>query len=88
MDRQNFIQDFQQRILDLMRASPAADLERNLKALVGQSLSRFELVTREEFDIQRDLLRSLVQRVEALESGDANSADTANGQTSKRRFDA
>ena len=80
MDRQNFVQDFQQRILELMRASPAADLERNLKALVGQSLSRFELVSRDEFEIQRDLLRSLVQRVEALES--------APGSPSPRRFDA
>ncbi|MGE0313692.1 MAG: accessory factor UbiK family protein [Lautropia sp.] len=68
MDRQRFIQDFQQKLLELMRASPAADLERNLKALVGQSLARLELVTRDEFEIQRDLLRSLIQRVEALES--------------------
>ncbi len=68
MDKQNFIQDFQQKILELMRASPAADLERNLKALVGHSLARFELVSREEFEVQRDLLRSLVQRVEALEA--------------------
>lgn len=68
MDRQSLLQDFQQRVLELLRASPAADLERNLKALVTQSFARFELVTREEFDIQRDLLRQLIDRVDALEN--------------------
>jgi BMFP domain-containing protein YqiC len=67
MDRQNFIQDFQQKLIDLFRASPAADLERNLKALMGQTFSRLDLVTREEFDVQVELLRALRQRVQALE---------------------
>ena len=67
MDRQPFLHDFQHRLLDLFRASPAADLERNLKALVNQTFNKLELVTREEFDIQRDLLRELSARVEALE---------------------
>ena len=68
VDRQPFLHDFQQRLLDLFRASPAADLERNLKALVSQTFNKLELVTREEFDIQRDLLRELSARVEALET--------------------
>ena len=67
MDRQNFIQDFQQKLIELFRASPAADLERNLKALMGQTFSRLDLVTREEFDVQVELLRALRQRVQALE---------------------
>lgn len=67
MDRQPFLHDFQQRLLDLFRASPAADLERNLKALVNQSFNKLELVTREEFDIQIELMRELAARVEALE---------------------
>ena len=67
MDRQNFIHDFQQKLIELFRASPAADLERNLKALMGQTFSRLDLVTREEFDVQVELLRALRQRVQALE---------------------
>lgn len=67
MDRQPFLHDFQQRLLDLFRASPAADVERNLKALVNQTFNKLELVTREDFDVQRDLLRELSARVEALE---------------------
>jgi BMFP domain-containing protein YqiC len=67
MERQNFIHDFQQRLMELFRASPAGDLERNLKALMGQTFSRLDLVTREEFDVQVELLRALRQRVQALE---------------------
>ena len=85
MNRQNFIQDFQQKILELMRASPAADLERNMKALVGQSLARFELVTREEFEIQRDLLRSLIERVETLEAQAPASGSTGRDSDAQRR---
>ena len=67
MERQNFVHDFQQKVLEMLRASPAADLERNLKALMGQTFNKLELVTRSEFEIQVELLRVLRERVEALE---------------------
>jgi hypothetical protein len=68
MEKQAFLQDLQQRIAELARSSPAADLERNLKAMMGQTFQRLELVTREEFDVQVELLARLRARVEALES--------------------
>jgi len=43
------------------------DLERNIKAAVKASLTRMDLVTREEYDIQRELLvktRCLVDDLE------------------------
>ena len=64
----NFVQDFQQKLLELFRASPAADLERNMKALMGQTFNRLELVTRDEFEIQVELMRALRARVDALEA--------------------
>lgn len=67
LDRQNILQEFQQRVLEMLRASPAADIERNLKALMAQSFNRLELVTRDEFDAQRELLRDLSNRVAMLE---------------------
>ncbi len=81
MDRQNFFQDFQQRVLEMFRASPAADLERNLKALMAQSFNRLELVTRDEFDAQRELLRDLSNRVAALEAGAEPAGSYASGGT-------
>lgn len=66
-DKPSVLADIQSKMSELFRASPAADLERNLKALVTQALSRLELVTREEFDIQRELLLKLRAQVAELE---------------------
>ena len=44
-----------------------ADFERNAKTVVQQALSRMDLVTREEFDVQADVLARTRSYVEALE---------------------
>ena len=67
-DKQNFLHDLQARIAELMRTSPAGDLERNLRAMLGQAFQRLELVTREEFDDYAALLGALRNRVEQLEA--------------------
>jgi BMFP domain-containing protein YqiC len=67
MDRQAFFDDLQHRVLGLLRSGPAADLERNLKALLAQGFQRFELVTREEFELQRELLARTRDKLDALE---------------------
>jgi BMFP domain-containing protein YqiC len=68
MERQAFLQDVQQRIAELVRSSPAADLERNVKAMLAQTFQRMELVTREEFEVQLETIARLRRRVEALEA--------------------
>ena len=68
MERQAFFQDVQQRIAELVRSSPAADLERNVKAMLAQTFQRMELVTREEFEVQLETIARLRRRVEALEA--------------------
>jgi BMFP domain-containing protein YqiC len=66
-DKQTLLQDLQNRLAELMRNSPASDIERNLKALLGQTFERLELVTRDEFDGYVELLGSLRARVARLE---------------------
>lgn len=66
-DKQTLLQDLQSRLAELMRNSPAADVERNLKALLGQTFERLELVTREEFDGYVEMLAALRARVARLE---------------------
>ncbi len=66
-DKQTLLQDLQRRLTELMRSSPAPDIERNLKALLGQTFDRLELVTRDEFDGYVELLGSLRARVAKLE---------------------
>ena len=79
MEKQAFFQDFQQKVMDLIKASPAADIERNIKALMGQTFNKLDLVSREEFDIQAALLQSLQARVDALEARLAQQADKRDG---------
>jgi BMFP domain-containing protein YqiC len=75
MERQAFLQDVQQRIAELIRSSPAADLERNVKALLAQTFQRMDLVTREEFEVQLETITRLRRRVEALEARLAGEAE-------------
>jgi BMFP domain-containing protein YqiC len=58
----------------LLANSPARDLEKNARAAVSGLLAKLDVVTREEFDIQsqvlartRERLKELEARVEALE---------------------
>lgn len=66
MNRTQWIEDIQRNLSDLIARSPAADLERNVKAVMGQAFTKMDLVTREEFDVQTDLLARSRERVEQL----------------------
>jgi BMFP domain-containing protein YqiC len=44
------------------------DLERNFKALLHSGLERMELVTREEFDLQRAVLERTRTKLEQMEA--------------------
>lgn len=68
INRNDWVDDFQKNISDLIARSPAADIERNMKAFMTQTFSRLDLVTREEFDIQVQLLDKALLRITALES--------------------
>lgn len=68
------LEDFGAKMTALLANSPAKDIERNAKAMMGGFFAKLDLVTREEFDIQaevlartRDKLKALEARVEALE---------------------
>ena len=56
------------RIGQALQNSPAKDLEKNVKAMLTSSLSRLDLVTRQEFDVQREVLARTREKVEALET--------------------
>ncbi len=64
---QAFIDQVSDRIAALAASSPARDLQRNVRALLGPALQRLELVSREEFDVQRQVLARALERVQALE---------------------
>ena len=64
------------RLSAIVAASPAADIEKNARALLSGVFARLDLVTREEFDIQaqvlqrtREKLKALEERLDQLEQG-------------------
>jgi ubiquinone biosynthesis accessory factor UbiK len=67
MEKTNFFEDLQQKLNKVIENSPARDLERNMKAMLTQGFSRLDLVTREEFDIQSQVLARTRAKLEALE---------------------
>jgi ubiquinone biosynthesis accessory factor UbiK len=77
-----FIEEINARLAELIKASPAKDLERNAKAMMASAFTRMDLVTREEFDVQakvlartREQLAALERRVAVLEAAAARTAE-------------
>ena len=60
------IDDVSARISEAIAASPARDVDKNVRALLSGALSRLDLVTREEFDVQAQVLRRTREKLEAL----------------------
>ena len=56
------------KISELLKNSPAQDIEKNLRAMLSSAFARLDLVTREEFDVQRELLARTRAKLEALEA--------------------
>lgn len=48
--------------------SPAKDVEKNVKAMLGSAFNRMDLVTREEFDIQQQVLIKTRTKLAELEA--------------------
>ena len=56
------------RIGKALEGSPAKDIEKNVKAMLSSGLARLDLVTRQEFDIQAEVLRKTREKAERLEA--------------------
>jgi BMFP domain-containing protein YqiC len=60
--------EISQKIKQLMANSPAADMEKNLRALLSSTFAKLDLVTREEFDVQREVLLRAREKISVLET--------------------
>ena len=75
MAQPSLLEDLSARISEFLAASPAKDLEKNLKALLTSAFARLDLATREQFEVQaqslsraREKLAELEKRVVELEA--------------------
>lgn len=62
------LEDLGQRLNEAARNSPAADLEKNLRALLAAFFDRFDVVLREDFEVQRRLLERAQAKLAELEA--------------------
>lgn len=62
------LNDLSNKIKDLVKDSPLTDIEKNVHALLKGVFTKMELVSREEFDVQTEVLRHTRQKLESLES--------------------
>ncbi|MEN3366595.1 MAG: ubiquinone biosynthesis accessory factor UbiK [Burkholderiales bacterium] len=68
MDKPNFLNDLQAKFQQAIDNSPAKDIEKNVKAMMTQGFSKLDLVTREEFDVQTQVLAKTRSKLEVLEA--------------------
>lgn len=66
-NRSRLVDEVGERLRQVLEASPAKDLERNVRAVLSSVFSRLDLVTREEFDVQREVLLRTRERLNELE---------------------
>jgi ubiquinone biosynthesis accessory factor UbiK len=55
------------KLSQLMAQSPGKDFEKNARAVLASVFSRLDLVTREEFDVQSQVLLRTREKLEAME---------------------
>ena len=67
MLNQKILDEISSKINDLMAQSPVKDVEKNLRVMLAGVFSRLDLVGREEFDIQQEVLKRTREQLTALE---------------------
>lgn len=62
------VNDLSNKIREILNKSPVADLEKNINALLRGAFTKMELISREEYDVQAEVLRQTRQKLELLET--------------------
>lgn len=61
------LQDLSNKIREIIESSPAADTEKNIHALIQGVFTKMELVSREEFDVQTEVLKTTREQLKQCE---------------------
>lgn len=64
---QKVLDEINAKVSELISQSPAKDLEKNMRALLAAMFARLDLVTREEFDVQQEVLKRTREKLTQLE---------------------
>ena len=61
------LNEISNKIKEVVNNSPLGDTEKNIHALLKSIFTKMELVTREEFDVQTEVLRNTREKLVMLE---------------------
>jgi hypothetical protein len=61
------LNEISNKIKEIVESSPLGDVEKNINALLKSALTKMELVSREEFDVQTEVLRNTREKLVMLE---------------------
>ena len=61
------LDEFAKRLGRAIEASPAKDVERNVKAMLASGLAKLDVVPRAEFDVQAKVLARTREKLDELE---------------------
>jgi hypothetical protein len=61
------LEELSSKLRDTLQKSPVGDLDKNIHALLRSTFTKLELVSREEFEVQTEVLRRTREKLEALE---------------------
>lgn len=64
---QKLFEEVSAKVSETIANSPAKDVEKNVKAMLGSAFNRMDLITREEFDIQQQVLIKTRTKLAELE---------------------
>lgn len=68
MSASRILEDLNAKISEFLAASPAKDVEKNLKALLSTAFAKLDLATREQLDVQAKVLTRTREKLSALEA--------------------
>lgn len=68
MPNTKIFDDLSAKLSELLKNSPAKDIEKNVRAMLAQGFAKLDLVAREEFDVQAQVLGRAREQLTALEA--------------------
>lgn len=67
MIRQKIFDDISSKVNEVLSHGPAKDLEKNMRAMLQAGFSKLDLVTREEFEVQQEVLTRTREKLRQME---------------------
>ncbi|MDK2122696.1 accessory factor UbiK family protein [Parachitinimonas caeni] len=64
---QRLFDEVSSKLSEVLASSPARDIEKNMKAVLSAAFAKLDLVTREEFEVQQEVLARTREKLGDME---------------------